>query len=189
MAHRVHRMAHRGAGGASERRATGPLQLLRRLPRPSPDGAAEGVAGGEAEAAGHVPFPLVRLRAANVDGYVFRRRTDMVTDATIAKDLVVCGRARAGDRRCGLPRLAQRTARPPRGLSRNRTRDTGIFRPQVTVTKAAASLGATEATRSGVGWSIPARIFVLHARAQHHGEVPGPVWVRFKANHLGSVPR
>ena len=38
---------------------------------------------------GHVPFPLVRLRAANVDGYVSQRRAEKVTDATIAKELVV----------------------------------------------------------------------------------------------------
>jgi len=42
-----------------------------------------------ADGGGHVPFPLVRLRAANVDGYVSRRRAEKVTDATIAKELVV----------------------------------------------------------------------------------------------------
>jgi hypothetical protein len=31
----------------------------------------------------------MRLRAANVDGYVSRRRAEKVTDATIAKELVV----------------------------------------------------------------------------------------------------
>ena len=55
MAHRVRLVAHRGVREvASARRATGPLQLFRRLPRPALDGAAEGVAGGEAEAAVHV---------------------------------------------------------------------------------------------------------------------------------------
>ena len=42
-----------------------------------------------ADGGGHVPFPLARLRAANVDGYVSRRRAEKVTDATIAKELVV----------------------------------------------------------------------------------------------------
>ena len=42
-----------------------------------------------ADGGGHVPFPLTRLRAANVDGYVSRRRAEKVADATIAKELVV----------------------------------------------------------------------------------------------------
>ena len=42
-----------------------------------------------AEGGSHVPFPLARLRAANVDGYVSRRRAEKVSDGTISKELVV----------------------------------------------------------------------------------------------------
>ncbi len=37
----------------------------------------------------HVPFPLARLRPADVDGYISRRRAEGAADTTIAKELVV----------------------------------------------------------------------------------------------------
>jgi integrase len=37
----------------------------------------------------HVPFPLARLRAFGVDGYISRRRTEGAADTTISKELVV----------------------------------------------------------------------------------------------------
>ena len=37
----------------------------------------------------HVPFPLARLRAFDVDGYISRRRSEGAADATISKELVV----------------------------------------------------------------------------------------------------
>ncbi len=37
----------------------------------------------------HVPFPLARLRAFDVDGYISRRRAEGAADTTISKELVV----------------------------------------------------------------------------------------------------
>ncbi len=37
----------------------------------------------------HVSFPLASLRAAHVDGYISKRRGEDVSDATVAKELVV----------------------------------------------------------------------------------------------------
>ncbi len=37
----------------------------------------------------HVPFPLMRLRAFDVDGYISRRRAEGAADTTISKELVV----------------------------------------------------------------------------------------------------
>ena len=37
----------------------------------------------------HVPFPLARLRAFNVDGYISRRRSEGAADTTVSKELVV----------------------------------------------------------------------------------------------------
>jgi hypothetical protein len=36
-----------------------------------------------------VPFPLARLRAFDVDGYISRRRAEGAEDTTISKELVV----------------------------------------------------------------------------------------------------
>jgi len=37
----------------------------------------------------HVPFPLTRLRAFDVDGYISRRRAEGAADTTVSKELVV----------------------------------------------------------------------------------------------------
>jgi integrase len=37
----------------------------------------------------HVPFPLARLRAFDVDGYISRRRSEGAADTTISKELIV----------------------------------------------------------------------------------------------------
>jgi integrase len=40
-----------------------------------------------------VPFPLVRLRPADVDGYISRRRAEEASDSTISKEIIVLRKA------------------------------------------------------------------------------------------------
>jgi hypothetical protein len=76
----------------------------------------------------HVPFPLARLRAFDVDGYISLRRSEDAADTTISKELVVLRkslrlairaglwRGRVGGHpRCVLARVRAAEARAHRG--------------------------------------------------------------------------